>query len=134
MKIPSNLEECFEALNEELVASDIKLIKNSPEGSMHQFHHGIGRWIRNNWGLWSGSTLSEWFNEIEITHADDMSGIILESYWKFLNNKPIGLEDQVKIYHDFWKDSQKNDGNYMVELKDNKVVSIKSVLLPPKSD
>ena len=34
---------------------------------------------------------------------DDMSGIILDSFWRHLNQKPIKLDEQVKYYQDYWK-------------------------------
>ncbi|WP_107037550.1 DUF6794 domain-containing protein [Brumimicrobium mesophilum] len=43
-----------------------------------EFHHGLGTWIRNNWGLWSGGNLAEeLMTTFEIEHPDDMSMRIL---------------------------------------------------------
>ena len=58
--------------------------------------------IRNQWGLWTGSNLAQWFYTKEIYHADDMSSIILDSYKKTINNEPIDLENQIKLYHNHW--------------------------------
>jgi len=77
---------------------------------MNLYHMSMGLWMRNNWGLWKGSRLAKWFNAQGIIHPDDMSGIILTSFWRHLNNKPIGLDEQVKFYQDWWgkmEDSQK---------------------------
>jgi hypothetical protein len=60
-------------------------------------------WLRNNWGLWKGSRLSKWFNEKGIQAPDDMSGIILDSFWRHLNGKPLKLDEQIKYYQDYWK-------------------------------
>jgi hypothetical protein len=60
-------------------------------------------WMRNNWGLWGGSRLAKWFNNQGVKHPDDMSGVILDSFWRHLNDKPIKLEEQVKHYQDYWK-------------------------------
>lgn len=49
-------------------------------------HFGFGMWIRNNWNLWGGSRLSIYFNQKGIHHPDDMSGIILVSYHRHLND------------------------------------------------
>lgn len=38
------------------------------EDDMTQYHHSLGRWIRNNWGLWAGARLSKYFNELGIKH------------------------------------------------------------------
>jgi len=51
-----------------------------------------------------GSRLSKYFNDIGISHPDDMSGIILKSYYRRLNNLDIELKKQVDNYQKYWKD------------------------------
>lgn len=65
-------------------------------------HFGIGMWMRNNWGLWGGSPLAKHFNEMGIEHPDDMSGIILKSYWLHLNGCPLRVDEQVAYYRAYW--------------------------------
>lgn len=62
-----------------------------------------GRWIRNEWGLWAGGSLAQWFWNIEIYHADDMSGIIIDSYDRIVKGEPIDLPGQVQVYHKHWE-------------------------------
>jgi hypothetical protein len=66
-------------------------------------HFGLGLWMRNNWGLWKGTELSRYFNSIGISHPDDMSGIILTSYYRHLKGQDRELEKQVKHYQEYWK-------------------------------
>jgi hypothetical protein len=104
--IPVNLEECFEALNKILDKEQVEEFKNWEENVVGKCHHGLGRTLRNDWGLWndpSSSSLQEYFKNMGIWHADDMSGIILDSYHRHLNNKPLDVEKQVKFYKDYWK-------------------------------
>ena len=61
-------------------------------------HFGMGLWIRNNWRLWSGSRLLKYFNELGIHHPDDMSSIILISYYRKLHNQDIGFKEQIDYY------------------------------------
>ena len=96
--IPTDLEDCFTALDALLSPEDIQTMKTGSEDDMIQYHFGLGMWIRNNWGLWGGSRLAKWFNNIGINHPDDMSGIILHSYWRYLNSRPIELDEQVSDY------------------------------------
>lgn len=100
--IPNDLDACFVELNTMLTPEFIEEIKQGSEEDMNRFHHGFGMWMRNNWSLWGGSTLSKWFNEKGIHHPDDMSGIIFDSFWRHLNNKPIKLEEQIKVYQEYW--------------------------------
>ncbi|MFN0255268.1 DUF6794 domain-containing protein [Pedobacter ureilyticus] len=69
-------------------------------------HLEMGMWIRNNWKLWSGGKLSKYFKSIGVFHPDDMSGIILTSYYRHLKGQDRELEKQVKCYQDFWKVSK----------------------------
>jgi len=103
MKIPNNLEECFPDLEKVLNEDDLKEFTAKPESDVIKWHHSLGRWIRNNWTLWKGGKLANYFKAMEINHPDDMSGIILTSFWRYRNSKPIELEAQVKSYKDYWK-------------------------------
>lgn len=101
--IPENLDDCFVQLKKLLKPEDIDKMKAGTEDDMTQYHFGLGMGMRNGWELWGGSRLAKWFNAQGITHPDDMSGIILDSFWRHLNEKPINLEQQVKYYQDYWK-------------------------------
>lgn len=101
--IPKDLDDCFVQLKKQLTPEDIEKMKTGTEDDMIQYHFGLGMWMRNNWGLWGGSRLSKWFNAQGINHPDDMSGVILDSFWRHLNQKPIKLDEQVKYYQDYWK-------------------------------
>lgn len=101
--VPTDLEDAFGELKKMLHPNLLKEMKSGSEQNMIQYHHGLGLWMRNNWGLWGGSRLAKYFNGIGIFHPDDMSGVILDSFWRQLNSQPIKLEDQVASYQRFWK-------------------------------
>lgn len=104
--IPTDLDDCFRQLKKILKPEDIHQIRNRTEKDMSEYHFGLGMWLRNNWGLWAGSRLAKWFNEKGVFHPDDMSGVILDSFWRHLNEKPIDLEGQVKGYQQYWKQQE----------------------------
>lgn len=106
--IPTNLEECFKELHKKSCDKDLEEIKSRPEEDMIEFHHTLGRWMRNEWGLWSGGHLQDYFKKIGLWHPDDMSGVILTSFYRHLKGLPLNIEDQVKYYLDYWK-TQKKD-------------------------
>ncbi len=101
--VPKNLDECFSELKKMLSPELVEEMQTGNEADMAQYHHGLGMWLRNNWGLWSGSRLKRYFNNLGINHPDDMSGIILDSFWRNLNHKPVELENQVKYYQEYWR-------------------------------
>jgi len=97
MKKPETIHD---AVFDILKAHDIENLKNEDPAA---FHHFTGRWIRNNWSLWdTESSLHKEFNAIGIFHADDMSGIILETAHRILNKEPINLAGQVNYYKAYW--------------------------------
>lgn len=102
MTIPYNLNECFEELKVILCEKDLNDFTSDTEEKVVTWHNNLGRWIRNNWGLWEGGPLKDYFQSLELHHPDDMSGVILTSFHRHLNNKPIELEEQIKEYLEFW--------------------------------
>lgn len=103
MKTPTDLDAAIEQLVKSLSPEDMNILTNVPEKDMIKYHHFTGQYLRNEWGLWKGSPLTDYFNSLGITHADDMSGIILDSLWRHLNNQPIKLEEQVEFYKKYWE-------------------------------
>ena len=101
--IPKHLDDAISKLDDFFPDEEKKFITSNPESEMIQYHSTTGRWIRNNWGLWGDGKLKEWFMEKGISHPDDMSGIILTSYWRWKNDRPLNLDAQIKYYQDYWK-------------------------------
>ncbi len=111
--IPINLADCFKQIDSFWTDSTKNEIKGWTEDQFSgSAHMGFGLWMRNNWQLWRGSRLSAYFNNLGIYHPDDMSGIILISYHRYLNKKEIELEEQIKFYQDYWKKAnEENEQN-----------------------
>jgi hypothetical protein len=105
--IPKDLGDCLDELKKMLSPELIKEMKAGKEDAMIKYHRGLGMWVRNNWGLWSGSRLAKDFNSLGLRHPDDMSSVILVSFWRYLNNKPVKLNEQVKYYQDYWEKIKK---------------------------
>jgi hypothetical protein len=89
--IPKNIEECFLELNKLLSEEEIKQFKElKSKDEAFNYHFSIGMWMRNNWGFWGGSRfqlyMKDRMDEIFV-EPDDMSGMILEFYWEWLNGK-----------------------------------------------
>jgi hypothetical protein len=120
--IPKNLEECFKLLIKENCNRDLCEFtsKKEDKNGFVGYHFSTGMQMRNNWGLWkSGNKLVKYFNKLGIYHADDMSGIILTSFHRYLNKKSIQLEKQIKFYINYWKELGFKNGNPTDESKNN---------------
>lgn len=84
--IPRNIEDCFSQLDSILAFKNRRGIIAQPNReSMSKYHFGLGMWLRNNWGLWSGSRLERYFYARGVYHPDNMSGAILEYYYDYLH-------------------------------------------------
>jgi hypothetical protein len=112
--IPTKLSECFQRLDGIFSdAPDGDWFKEaSEEEAISQSHHGLGTWIRDNWGLWDvNEQLHKYFKKLGLQHPDDMSGVILTSYHRHLNNKELELDGQIKYYIEFWNNKGNKEGN-----------------------
>jgi hypothetical protein len=99
--VPANIEECFIELKRQLSKQDLEKMRLGSE-DMIEYHFGLGTGLRNSWGLWSGAPLAKYFNTLGVFHPDDMSGIILKSFWRHLNSKPLEIEKQAAWYKRYW--------------------------------
>jgi len=101
--IPCDLEDALAEVDTIMGAKGHEDVKKALESEMIRYHFGFGGWMRNNWGLWKGLRLAQYFNKLGIYHPDDMSSIILDSYWRKIHDKPIDLEGQVRYFQEYWK-------------------------------
>jgi hypothetical protein len=105
MKIPSNLFECFQYLDNYLDGSDREWFKDADEKkAVADSFYGMGEWIRINWGLISrDGKLFEYFHKLGLSRsAEDISAVIATSYHRHLNNKELKLDEQIKKYTEPW--------------------------------
>jgi len=121
--IPKDLADCFKQIDEFWADSTKKQVKSWAEDQfVGKAHLGFGMWMRNNWQLWGGSRLSKYFNEMYITNPEDMSGIILISYHRYLCGQDIKLNEQIKFYQNYWSIAKAKDS--LSKVKDFKEYNI----------
>ena len=107
--IPRNLDDAFNKLEKMIHPEVLEEYKKRTLVENSKYCFNLGMWIRTNWGLWDGSRLARYFNKLEIHHPDDMSQIILDTFWRYLNGKPIELEKQI-IECKKYRESVSNSG------------------------
>ena len=101
--IPKNIEEAFIELGKIVGNEGANEIRTSPDENMSEYHLGLGVWLRNKWGLWEGSSMTNYFKELGICHPDDMTGIILTTFWRKVNNQAINLQELIRSYQAYWQ-------------------------------
>lgn len=82
--VPKTVDEAISTLEKILSDEDREYLLKNGAISMHD---SLGRWIRNEWGLWTGSELKNELEKKGLEHPDDMSNYIIEEFIKHWNNK-----------------------------------------------
>ncbi len=99
--VPGNLDEAFEALEKMLSKEALETFRSGSKADVVRYHLSLGMALRNRWGLWQGSPLAKYFNEKGVFHPDDMSGIILGSFWRHLNPNADTVEATSRSYLEY---------------------------------
>jgi hypothetical protein len=89
------LDSTLAALDTLLTPEQRDTIRLCTENCVARFHFGLGMWIRNEFGLWGGSRLQEYFLSLGVTHPDNMSHVIIDAYWHHLNHVPYEIKDLI---------------------------------------
>lgn len=117
---PSNLDEAVDFLVSKINDLTIKFLEEECSTErifLSKIHHFIGMNIRNNWLLWWSKkgakeyegwpkekpAIVQYFNDLGIYHADDMSGIIFTTLYRKYFNKSLYIKEQTKKYINYWK-------------------------------
>lgn len=104
MSSPTNIEECMTALTQVLPKKDQMEILKASKDDLVMLHHGLGQWIRNNWGLWEDSPLKKHMASLGFKHPDDMSQAIIVEFWNRLNNELSEVAQDAEKSQAYWKD------------------------------
>lgn len=91
--IPQDLAECFQELNKKISEESKRKFKAMSEAdAATKLHFSLGRWIWHNWSLYGGSRLSVYLNAVGVHHPEDMAKLIIISYHRYLNKKPLEVK------------------------------------------
>lgn len=102
--IPRDLDDAHACLLTSLPNEALDRIRAAPsEDSMRQDHMGLGAAVRNGWGLWRGSRLATHLKGLGFHHPDDMSGVVLATFWCRLHGRPFRLEARARHAREHWE-------------------------------
>jgi hypothetical protein len=101
---PATLEEAHCLLERQLPQEELaKIDAMKSEDEMIEYHFGLGMGMRNGWGLWAGSPLAQHMRKLGFAHPDDMSGVILETFWCKRHGEAFRLKERAEYYAAYWK-------------------------------
>jgi hypothetical protein len=116
------IEECFEQFDKELSTANRKRFQEIPENGTGDFGGGsviLDNMMSNSYHQWNTTPLQKFFLSRGLTDSRNVTHIILVSYWRYLNNKPINLDEQIaqlKAYGDHAKSIIRYDQTAPAEL------------------
>lgn len=104
-EIPHTLDGAIQSLISLLGPEDLKFIDtNTCEEVSTTYHHSLGRYLRNTWGMWTdGNSLTRHMNTLGLKHADDMSAVIIEATWHYRHHVQFDLKGRVAEFQEHWK-------------------------------
>ena len=96
---PKNLTECIQMLDHILKKEDKEKAKTLTESEfLIETYFGTGMGIRNEWIRSGNPELVKFFLDQGVEHPDDMSAMILTSYYRHLLGKEIDFEGQISVH------------------------------------
>ncbi len=106
--IPKNLTDALSYMDCVWTDKEKEEFKNKTESdAVADAHFAAGQGIRNGWDLWKGkNSLYRQFSSRGIKHPEDISSIILTSFYRRLNNKDIDFEAQVNEFDEYKKKNE----------------------------
>jgi hypothetical protein len=100
---PTTVDECMRAFGELLSPVEQMEVTLMSKDELIQCHHGLGRWVRNNWGLWEGGALLDHMKSLGFIHPDDISMSLIREWWARMNKVPSIMSDEIKRYAEYWE-------------------------------
>ncbi|MEL6669589.1 MAG: DUF6794 domain-containing protein [Bacteroidota bacterium] len=96
--IPKDLPEAIRELSRLSDAQSRESFASAPEEDIYrELFHGLGRWIRLNWGFNGGSRLTAALAPLGINHPDDLAQLIVVVWHRELNGKAHELPELVDM-------------------------------------
>jgi hypothetical protein len=106
--IPDTMEEAYHFLDAKLPPDQRERFKQMIESEVvASTHFGLGMHIRNYWFRSGKSALPGFLYSLGAMDLDDLSSMVLTSYWRYLNNKPIEIEKQGAYYKRWWEEQKR---------------------------
>lgn len=101
--VPSTIKQAVDILFDMLEPDDIKYI-NGREDPHAISHFSLGRFLRNNWGMWETESplKNDAIQTYKIAHADDISGLILSWVFALAKGEQFDYNEHCKVYHKHW--------------------------------
>ncbi len=95
--IPKDLYDAFAQLNRLMDEPTRKQFQSMTEEEAGKKLYLI-MWICNNWGMYGGSRLSHYIQNIGISNPEAKAHFLITTYHRELNKKDLGIKERVEFY------------------------------------
>jgi len=102
--IPKDLYDAFTQLNRLMDAPTRKQFQLMTEEDAGKKLYLI-MWICNNWGMYEGSRLSHYIQNLGITNPEAKAHFLITTYHRELNKKDLGIKERVEFYQEKVKEA-----------------------------
>ncbi len=103
--IPTTIAAAVDVLVAAMTDEELSEISRGATTAMA--HHGLGRWLRNNWSLWDLTTPlnRDAVKTYGLAHGDDLSSLILNWAWAKIEQGGSVFEPQAHAEElkEYWK-------------------------------
>ncbi len=113
--IPKDLYDAFAQLNRLMDEPTRKQLQVMTEEEAGKKLYLI-MWISNNWGMYEGSRLSHYIQNLGISNPESKAHFIITTYHRELNKKDLGIKERVEFYQ------KKADEKKARKAKNSKVI------------
>lgn len=82
---PTTIKVAVEKLLSVMTPEQRELIRETAYADLIRLHDSLGRWVRNQFGLWRGN--KQLMEACGLPHPDDCSMVIIEVCWRRLHSE-----------------------------------------------
>jgi len=93
--VPRTLGDAHDALGRLVAPELVRALSAKSEDDVRADDLRLGLWMREFWGLWNGGALRDHLVGLSVFHPDEMSELLLVTWWRHLNDRPLGVDEEV---------------------------------------
>jgi len=111
--VVKDLEDCMDFVWGKLSEKAQKEFMETPVEQLWQFHHGLGRAIRNTLGLWEQEPppVRLYFEQqLGLTQPDDMSHVIIRALHAKVTGTEYDMQADIEMLKEHWETFNMTDG------------------------
>ncbi|MDQ5964726.1 MAG: repeat protein [Cyanobacteriota bacterium erpe_2018_sw_39hr_WHONDRS-SW48-000098_B_bin.30] len=106
---PQTIEEAFAEFDKDLIPANRQRYKRAAQSDIGNFggrESITDTMMADVYYKWNFTPLYKFFEARGITKEREVLGILLDSYWRHLNDKPIDLGTQISTHKAYWDDQK----------------------------